>query len=174
MLPGPESDPTSPGEDWMALKGAVRRFENAWRQGPRPRLDDYLPADVPLRARVLIELAHIDLELRLKAGEAARVEDYLARYAELTGDRAATLELIAAEHELRRRREPGLDLEQYLQRFQRPPFDQLHAEKRPAGGLPGVENGADVRVIQGTGGQRLAPEALQPRGLPGTLPGQEL
>jgi serine/threonine protein kinase len=101
----------------LALVDAVRRFEGAWRQGPRPRIDDYLPADVPLRARVLIELVHIDLELRLKGGEAARVEDYLARYLELAGDRAATLELIAAEHELRRRREPGLAIEDYLRRF---------------------------------------------------------
>ena len=117
MLPGPEPVPTPPGADWLALKGAVRRFENAWRQGPRPRLDDYLPADVPLRARVLIELAHIDLELRLKAGEAARVEDYLARYPDLAGDRAVALGLIAAEHELRWRREPGLALDDYLLRF---------------------------------------------------------
>src|SRR5262249_18462268 len=112
MLPGPE-----PAADWSALKDAVRRFEQAWRQEPRPRIDDYLPTGDPLRPRVLIELVHIDLELRLKAGEAARVEDYLARYPELAGDRAVTLALIAAEHELRRRREPGLALDEYLRRF---------------------------------------------------------
>src|SRR5262249_23561520 len=69
----------------------------------------------------------IDLELRLKAGEAARVEEYLARYPELAGDRAATLGLIAAEHELRRRREPGLALEEYLRRF--PPYRADLAEQ---------------------------------------------
>src|SRR4029077_3339765 len=103
--------------DWLALKGAVRRFEEAWRQGPRPVIDDYLPADRPLRSRVLLELVHIDLELRLKAGEAARVEEYLARYPELAGDRAVPLGLIAAEYELRGRREPGLALDAHLQRF---------------------------------------------------------
>jgi predicted ATPase len=117
MLPRPEPLPSPSAADWSALKDALRRFENAWRQGPRPGIDDYLPAGVPLRRRVLIELVHIDLELRLKAGEAARVEDYLARYPELAGDRAFTLELIAAEHELRRRRGPGLTLEEFLQRF---------------------------------------------------------
>jgi hypothetical protein len=104
-------------EDWLALKNAVKRFEDVWHQAPRPGIDDYLPTGEPLRSRVLIELVHIDLELRLKIGEAARVEEYLARYPELAGDRAVTLELIAAENELRRRREPGHALDEYLQRF---------------------------------------------------------
>jgi predicted ATPase len=117
MLPGPEPVSSPHAEDWSALKDAVKRFEHAWRQGPRPGIDDYLPIGSPLRSRVLIELVHIDLELRLKAGETARVEEYLARYPELTDDRAVTLELIATEHELRRRREPDLTLHEYLQRF---------------------------------------------------------
>src|SRR5205807_2895889 len=66
---------------------------------------------------LLIELVHIDLELRLKAGEAARAEEYLARYPELAGDRAAAVELIAAEHGLRRRSEPHLSPDEYWQRF---------------------------------------------------------
>jgi predicted ATPase len=101
----------------LALRDAVQRFENAWRQGPRPQIDDFLPSDLALRFRVLIELVHVDLELRLKAGETARVEDYLARYPELAGARAVLLELIAAEHDLRRRREPGLALDEFQQRF---------------------------------------------------------
>src|SRR5213082_72816 len=108
MLPSQEPARPAPGEDWPALKGALRRFEDAWRRGARPAIDDFLPPAGGPRRRLLVELAHVDLELRLKAGEAARVEEYLARYPELTGDRAVTLELIAAEHELRRRREPGL------------------------------------------------------------------
>jgi predicted ATPase len=117
MLPGAEPVYAPPAADWAALKDAVRHFEHAWRQGPRPLIDDYLPIDGPLRSRVLIELVHIDLELRLKAGEAVRVEEYLARYPELTGDQTVILELIAAEHELRQRREPALDSDEYLQRF---------------------------------------------------------
>jgi serine/threonine protein kinase/predicted ATPase len=117
MLPAPEPVPLPSTEDWSALKDAVKRFEHVWRQGPRPIIDDYLPTSDPLRFRVLIELVHIDLELRLKAEEAARVEDYLDRYSELAGDRAVTLELITSEHELRRHREPSLTLDEYLQRF---------------------------------------------------------
>src|SRR4051812_33728486 len=109
MLPYPEAASPLPGEDWLALKDAVKRFEDDWRQGRRPVIEDYLPADGP-RQRLLIELVHLDLELRLKAGEGARVEECLTRFSELAGDRAATLELIAAEYTFRRRREPGLAL----------------------------------------------------------------
>src|SRR5262249_49526745 len=110
-------------EDWVALKQAVTHFESAWRQGPRPAINDHLPAAGPLRYRTLVELAHIDLELRLKAGEAARVEEYLSRYPELACDRAAALELILAEYELRRRGEPRLSRDEYVQRL-----PQYHGE----------------------------------------------
>src|SRR4051812_22983101 len=108
MSPDPEGGPS--------LEAAIKRFENAWQRGPRPAIDDYLPAG-DLRAALLIELVHIDLELRLKAGEAARVEEYLGRYPELAGDAEAAGELIAAEYELRRRNEPGLSLDDYARRF---------------------------------------------------------
>ena len=35
------------------------------------------------RLALLVELVHVELELRLKAGEPARVEEYLRRYPEL-------------------------------------------------------------------------------------------
>src|SRR5262245_38121413 len=117
MLPGPKTVHAPPTAEWLALKDAVQRFEQVWRQGPRPSIEDFLPAGDPLRARVLVELVHIDLELRLKAGEAARVEEYLARYPKLTDDRAVAIELIVAEYELRRRCELRLALDEYLRRF---------------------------------------------------------
>jgi predicted ATPase len=125
MLPEPEPVPVPKpvDADWLVLKDAVTRFENAWRQGPRPRIEDYLPVDVTLRSRVLIELAHIELELRLKAGEAAGVEEYLHHFPELAGDKSVLIELITAEYELRRRRESRLPLEEYVRRF-----PQLQAE----------------------------------------------
>jgi predicted ATPase/tRNA A-37 threonylcarbamoyl transferase component Bud32 len=138
MLPTPEPVPLTVTEDWLALKDTLRRFEDRWREGPRPAIDDYLPAGDPLRFRVLIELVHIDLELRLKAGEAARVEEYLTRYPELAGDRAVTLALIAAEYELRRRRESDLAPDECQQRF--PQYQaELEEMGRPtvaAGGTP--------------------------------------
>ncbi|HYT90455.1 MAG TPA: protein kinase, partial [Gemmataceae bacterium] len=117
MFPGPEQVRSPHGEDPEPLKGPVKRFDDAWRQGSRPAIDDYLPPSGGLRYPLLIELVHVDLERRLKAGEAARVEDYLARYPELAGDRAVVLELIAAECEVRRRGEPDLPLDDYWRRF---------------------------------------------------------
>src|SRR3954462_9938193 len=105
-------------EEWAAREQLIRRFEDAWRQGgPRPVLEDYLPTGNCRRREVLLELVHTDLEYRLKDGEPARVEEYLAHFPELKGDPAAELELIEAERALRRRREPGLTSDEFLARF---------------------------------------------------------
>jgi predicted ATPase len=103
--------------DWPALEDAVKRFENAWRQGLRPVLDNYVPTGGGSLPPLLIELVHTELELRLKGGEAARVEEYLTRYPQLAADRTAAVELIAAEYDLRHRNERGLSLDDYLARF---------------------------------------------------------
>ena len=78
MPPRPDPVRSPPAEDSSALEDVVKRFERAWRQGPRPAIDDYLPSGGPLRPDALVELVHVELELRLKAREAARVEEYLA------------------------------------------------------------------------------------------------
>ena len=107
---------TLPGSAWDEFEDVIRRFEDAWQGPARPEILAYLPTGAG-RTRLLTELVHVDLEYRLRAGEPARVEEYLARYPELTDDRAVVLELIAAEHEFRRRREPGLALGEFFRRF---------------------------------------------------------
>jgi tRNA A-37 threonylcarbamoyl transferase component Bud32 len=69
------------------------------------------------RRALLIELVHEDLEYRLKAGEAMRVERYLERYPELAGDRHVVLDLLQREYQLRRSCDPEIRLEEYLRRF---------------------------------------------------------
>ncbi|HZY84649.1 MAG TPA: serine/threonine-protein kinase, partial [Gemmataceae bacterium] len=102
----------------ITLADIVERFKSAWRQAPpAPDLAAFLPPEGELRRRGLEDLVLIDLEHRLKAGQAARVEDYLRRYHELADGGAALSELIAAEHRLRLGREPGLDAAEYLARF---------------------------------------------------------
>src|SRR5262245_61510939 len=102
---------------WGRLEKIVEQFEGAWQSGQKPAIDVYLQAaDVEPR-QLLVELAHADLECRLKAGEAVRIEAYFERYAELAADRGTALGLIVAEYNLRRRNEPGLELEEYLERF---------------------------------------------------------
>src|SRR5205823_1249418 len=66
---------------------------------------------------LLAELVHLDLELRLKAGEPVRVETYLERFPELARGPDAVVRLIATEFDLRRRREPDLTPDAYLERF---------------------------------------------------------
>src|SRR5262249_20863145 len=65
----------------------------------------------------LVELAHTELELRLDAGQPARVEDYLGRFPELAADPALAGELIVAEFALRRARGAELSHQEDLVRF---------------------------------------------------------
>ncbi len=96
----------------------IRRFEADWLAGGRPAIDACLDGLTGERRRsVLVELIHAELELRLKAGEAARVEEYLGRFPELAGDKDALLDLIAAEYRQRRRREKNLSAGEFQARF---------------------------------------------------------
>src|SRR4051812_21238502 len=111
-------------DEFTTLKGKARdeledviwRFEDAWQGQSRPEIEAFLPAGDD-RTRLLNELVQIDLENRLRAGEPARVEGYLARYPEWAADRSRVLELISTEYEFRRRREPGLALGEFVHRF---------------------------------------------------------
>lgn len=150
------------------LEAAADRFEEAWESGSRPSIEDYLPSSQ--HARLLIELVHIDLERRLKAGESARVEEYLHRFPQALGEAAVTSELLAAEFRLRQTREPSLSLEEFAARFPEcrtaitalihngapvgstlfyPSPDPGHGKEEPAAG-PGEEIAtmASYRVLQ--------------------------
>jgi serine/threonine protein kinase len=107
----------SSSEAWRARERIVRDFEDAWQRGSRPSVEDYLPADESLRGAVLVELVLTELEYRLRQGDPARVEEYLARFQDLRSIPGIELKLITAEVELRRRREPGLALDEFLARF---------------------------------------------------------
>jgi WD40 repeat protein len=100
-----------------ALELAVDRFEDAWQRGENPSIDEHLNRAGNNRTALLIELVHIDLEYRLKSGEAVRVETYLQRFPELGVDRNVVLELVMAECSLRRRREDGVQIAEYVRRF---------------------------------------------------------
>jgi serine/threonine-protein kinase len=142
------------------LESAINRFVSAWGQGPRPVIDDYLPADATRRRALLIELVHTDLELRLKAGEPARAEEYLARYPELAGNTATLVELIAAEYRLRRRGEPDLSLDDYLRRFPQCRTELPEQVARPTvvgGDAPGRTDSNREAVPEVDGYEILAP-----------------
>jgi WD40 repeat protein len=100
-----------------AAERCIDRFEEAWQQGLAPSIDDYLPADAELRAAVLVELVHADVERRLERGEAVQVETYLERYPELATDAAVIAELVHADIALRRELGQAVAMEDYRRRF---------------------------------------------------------
>jgi eukaryotic-like serine/threonine-protein kinase len=105
----------STGQTW--LDQIIVRFEHAWQSGQPASIDDYLPDDPPRRLRALAELVHIDLERRLKRGEAIRVESYLERYPDLTSNPGFVVDLVKAEYAQRLQNESTLSLLDYLHRF---------------------------------------------------------
>src|SRR6516225_435136 len=115
--------PTNPdsshlaSEAWERREAVAQAFEDAWRTGHRPAIENYLPADPTDRRELLLELALIEMELRIAEGEPARAEDYLRRFPEIGSSARAAMELVLAEYNLRRRRGPGLDVHEYAARF---------------------------------------------------------
>src|ERR1700731_3480273 len=99
------------------LDRIVESFLAAWQQGQRPAIDDFLPNASSERLKALVELVATDLELRLKAGEAIRVESYLERYPELASNPDYVVELVKAENAVRRHSDPALGFGEYLRRF---------------------------------------------------------
>jgi hypothetical protein len=100
---------------WDTRETLLREFDRAWRSGTRPEIEAYAPATDPDRSAVLIELVRTDLEYRLKAGEPARVEEYVERFPALS--EKDLLELAKDEWEIRRRSEPELSIEELRRRF---------------------------------------------------------
>lgn len=94
-----------PQPRWQCVKQRIEGFEAAWEADPRPDLAAFLPAEETDRRVVLLELIHIDLEYRLKAGEEAGVDEYLARFPELVAESQAVDELREAVSHLRARRQ---------------------------------------------------------------------
>jgi hypothetical protein len=85
---------SEPGE---SLERIVSCFESAWNGPAPPRIEDHLPpAGAPHRLAVLVELVHVDRELRRKAGEAVPVAAYLERFPELSADPRAVAGLEVA------------------------------------------------------------------------------
>src|SRR5438132_14255021 len=79
------------------VEGVLEAFERAWQAGAPQSIEECLNATPIPRSKLLSYLVHMDLEYRLKARQEPRVEDYLGRFPELTGDLAKLLELLETE-----------------------------------------------------------------------------
>src|SRR5690348_1765830 len=102
---------------WARCEDRIRAFEAAWGRGEAPAVRDFLVDEGEARHALLVELAHADLALRLRAGEPARVETYLAEFPELAADTEAVLDLLAAEWRLRRRYGESVAAAEFATRF---------------------------------------------------------
>ncbi len=91
----------------------VARFEESWRHGDEPHIEDFV-VDQKEPRQLLQELVRVEMACRLKAGEPARVEEYLERFPTLTEDEEYVVKLIRDEHCLRRLREKELSSDEYL------------------------------------------------------------
>jgi predicted ATPase/tRNA A-37 threonylcarbamoyl transferase component Bud32 len=114
-----QSELASAGTDlaWSQGEAVIKAFEDAWQAGAKPAIADFLPTDSALRRELLVELVHVDLELRLKSGDAARVEDYLAAFPELAHDPPTIIDLLASEHAWRGRVQQRIEPDEYRRRF---------------------------------------------------------
>ena len=117
-------------DGWDRREAAVIAFEAAWAAGTAPTIRAYLGEAGPDRLDLLVELAHADLEFRLKQGEPARVEAYLAEFPELARAPRVVLDLLRTEWSIRQRREPGLAPDEFRRRF---PDQAPHLDDAPAG-----------------------------------------
>lgn len=95
------------GTDWdeaateRLADAACDRFEQAWKSGGRPRVEDAL-AEYDTRTRDLLidDLIHIEAHYRRRSGDSPDAAEYQARFPHLTTDRvAAALAGLAAAGE---------------------------------------------------------------------------
>ncbi len=102
---------------WQSRDVVLRDFEEAWRAGANPSIKDLLQYDSSECNALLPELVFVDLEYRLKSAMPVCVEDYCDQFASLAADHDTLVELLMAEFDFRRRREPSLSISEYRERF---------------------------------------------------------
>ncbi|MEL7496619.1 MAG: protein kinase [Planctomycetota bacterium] len=103
-----------PDADFESL---IAEFEREFDQQRQPSIDSYVKQYRGDRSDIELELIHTELELRLKRGDAARVETYLDRFPELAEQPDVVSGLIRAEFRVRSRYETAISLREYVLRF---------------------------------------------------------
>ncbi|MBY0512837.1 MAG: protein kinase, partial [Gemmataceae bacterium] len=101
----------------VPVEDVVYDFEKAFRAGTTPNLETFLVGDGPDRWQLLVELAHSELELRLRVGQPARLSDYLERFPGLAHFPNELAALLVTEVKLRTQAGDGPDLKEYEARY---------------------------------------------------------
>lgn len=78
------SRPKTPGQSLFSqIDHVCDRFEAAWKEGQRPRIEEYWGGfPETARTELFIELLLVELEYRRRAGEQPRLEEYRDRFPE--------------------------------------------------------------------------------------------
>ncbi|WP_240911149.1 WD40 repeat domain-containing serine/threonine protein kinase [Paludisphaera soli] len=150
--------PPSGGE--AGRDDVVYAFELAFRGSSAPRIEDYLVGEGEPRTRLLLELVHSDLELRLAAGEPARLAEHLDRFPVLAASPAALEPLLETELRLRARAGDLIDLPAYDARYG-PLGLPVRAISRRAGAAPPSVPGFAIRDEIARGGMGVVYRARQ-------------
>jgi len=83
-MTGDSNHPEPSGESISgSIDQACDRFEAAWREGQRPRIEQYWGGfSGAARTELFVELLLMELELRRRAGEQPQLEEYRGRFPE--------------------------------------------------------------------------------------------
>lgn len=96
-------NPLNPQDDPTVIRGIFetwQRFEEAFRRGHKPHIEDFLSEETPDRKRLIHGLIGIEAELRVNTGDTPTAEDYASRFPEFDD---AELSLLLSEVESLRR-----------------------------------------------------------------------
>jgi WD40 repeat protein len=94
-----------------------RRLASLWRQGQRPRVEDFLAEAGVSEAAQVIPVLRVDQWERRRAGEWVRAESYLETFPAVRNDPEHAIDLIFAEYMLREQFGESPTLEEYARRF---------------------------------------------------------
>src|SRR5437870_8195655 len=135
-----------PARNKINIDKLLERFEREWKGGRRPVLDTFLPSpEVAGRQQLVLNLVRIDLEFRLKAGDAAPlIQTYFHDPALglLLEDQGT---LIKEEFQWRwERGDAGLSREKYLERF--PELQEVIKQLQPTWDCPKCRRGRKLAV----------------------------
>lgn len=153
-------------ESSARIDEAVLQFERAWQRGENPDLNSFIERDDDID--LLMELLQVDMERRLKKGEAIRVEAYLSRFPAIEASAVQVAELLAVEFQHRQKQEPQLSPQDYQGRF--PQHFRQFLERLPS--HPETWTLADGRTPHKTPSS-TAPGFADSQALP-TVPGYEI
>ena len=103
---------------WPDVNEVVESFESAWARDGSAEVAGFAPpTDHPDHLAILCELVRVDLELNWERGRPRRLEEYLARFPQLSADPELLHAMAFEEYRLRLQAGEDPTPDEYLERF---------------------------------------------------------